>query len=124
MTWCLLTEVMIEEFADLGVYPRELGVLDMALKRPASRIYGAEVYGTIWEKAAAQTESLVTWKPMQANNQKAAWHALGIFMAANQHWIAATVHDAEAFCQAIESGSFSLADSAAWIESRSLPRAR
>jgi len=115
---------MLEEFADLGVYPRELGVLDMAFKRPASRIYGAEVYGTIWEKAAAQTESLITWKPMQAGNQKAAWHALAVFMAANQRWIAATEDDAEALCQSIESGAFSLADTASWIESRSLPRAR
>ena len=124
MTWCLLTDVMLEEFEDLGVYPRELGVLDMAFKRPASRVYGAEVYPTIWQKAAAQTESLITWKPMLDNNRKAAWHALNIFLAANQHWVAATRDDAEVFCQAIESGSLSLADAAAWIASRSLPRAR
>ena len=65
MTEYLALEDLLALTAELGVGPvRDLGLLESAVRRPATILWGRDAYTTINEKAAALLDSVVrnhTW---------------------------------------------------------------
>ena len=75
----LTLEDALSLIEDLAVGPvRDLGLLDSALHRPATMLWGHDAYATIDEKAAALLDSLVRNHPLVDGNKRRAAALLGI----------------------------------------------
>ncbi|MFD5868451.1 type II toxin-antitoxin system death-on-curing family toxin [Corynebacterium sp. NPDC060344] len=69
---------------DLGIGPVvDPGILDSALHRPRSVIYGEEVYGDIAAKAAVLLESIVRNHPLVDGNKRLGWLCVVVFCGLN-----------------------------------------
>ena len=65
---------------DLSVGPvRDLGLLDSAIYRPQSTLFGSEAYQSIDEKCAALLQSLVHNHPLVDGNKRLGWLATVVF---------------------------------------------
>ncbi|MFJ5833878.1 type II toxin-antitoxin system death-on-curing family toxin [Streptomyces sp. NPDC093089] len=78
---------------------RDYGLLDSALARPQSSVFGQDAYPDIWEKAAALMESLARNHGLVDGNKRIAWYATWVFLHVNGHPLdpAFDVDEAEAF---------------------------
>ncbi len=62
---------------------RDPGLLDSALLRPQSRMFGVEAYPDLFEKAAALLHSLVSNHPLVDGNKRLAWMCTVVFLDMN-----------------------------------------
>ncbi|MFP8884847.1 type II toxin-antitoxin system death-on-curing family toxin [Streptomyces mangrovi] len=62
---------------------RDLGLLDSALLRPQSQMFGIEAYPGLFEKAAALLHSLVSNHPLVDGNKRLAWMCTAVFLDMN-----------------------------------------
>ncbi|REK74176.1 type II toxin-antitoxin system death-on-curing family toxin [Paenibacillus paeoniae] len=62
---------------------KEVGLLESAVHRPQSSVFGEDAYPTIFEKAAALFESLGQNHPFHNANKRTAFTALVIFLRYN-----------------------------------------
>ena len=70
----------------LGVGPiRDIGLLDAALARPRSTVFGNDAYPTLDLKAAALLHSLAKSHPLVDGNKRLAWLATTVFLELNGH---------------------------------------
>jgi len=70
----------------LGVGPvRDIGLLDAALSRPRSTVFGNDAYPTLDLKAAALLHSLAKSHPLVDGNKRLAWLATTVFLELNDH---------------------------------------
>ncbi|MEV6953906.1 type II toxin-antitoxin system death-on-curing family toxin [Streptomyces sp. NPDC051183] len=78
---------------------RDYGLLDSALARPQSSVFGQDAYPDIWEKAAALMESLARNHGLVDGNKRIAWYAAWVFLHMNGHPLDADfdVDEAEQF---------------------------
>lgn len=89
----------------LGLVPRDRGLLAAAAARPATAVYGEELYSTVTAKAAAIMHSIVTTHPLVDGNKRLGWIALVVTLDIND--IRLDVDDDEAFAltMAVADGS-------------------
>jgi death on curing protein len=64
---------------------KEPALLDSAINRPQQTIFGKDAYPTIYEKAAALTESLAKNHPFHNANKRTALASLIIFLKLNHY---------------------------------------
>ena len=64
---------------------RDLGLLDSALARPRTVLFGVDAYPTLEEKAGALLHSLVINHPLVDGNKRLAWLATLVFLDLNDH---------------------------------------
>ena len=64
---------------------RDYGLLDSALARPQSSVFGQDAYPDIREKAAALMESLARNHGLIDGNKRLAWYATWVFLHLNGH---------------------------------------
>ncbi|MER5706748.1 Fic family protein [Streptomyces sp. NPDC002122] len=78
---------------------RDYGLLDSALARPQSSVFGQDAYPDIWQKAAALMESLARNHALVDGNKRIAWYATWVFLHMNGHPLdsAFDVDEAEIF---------------------------
>ena len=70
----------------LGIGPvRDIGLLDAALARPRSTVFGNDAYPTLALKAAALLQSLAKSHPLVDGNKRLAWLATTVFLELNGH---------------------------------------
>lgn len=70
----------------LGIGPvRDIGLLDAALGRPKSTVFGNDAYPTLALKAAALLHSLAKSHPLVDGNKRLAWLATTVFLELNGH---------------------------------------
>jgi len=70
----------------LGVGPvRDIGLLDAAMGRPRSTVFGTDAYPTLALKAAALLHSLAKSHPHVDGNKRLAWLATTVFLELNGH---------------------------------------
>jgi death-on-curing protein len=70
----------------LGIGPvRDIGLLDAALGRPRSTVFGNDAYPTLALKAAALLHSLAKSHPLVDGNKRLAWLATTVFLELNVH---------------------------------------
>jgi death-on-curing protein len=62
---------------------RDLGLLDSAVHRPRSEMFGQEAYPDLETKAAALLHSLAVNHPFVDGNKRVAWTATVVFLAYN-----------------------------------------
>ncbi|MEV5276064.1 Fic family protein [Streptomyces sp. NPDC051994] len=78
---------------------RDYGLLDSALARPQSSVFGQDAYPDVWQKAASLMESLARNHGLVDGNKRIAWYATWVFLHLNGHRLDAhfDVDEAERF---------------------------
>ncbi|AWZ05130.1 MULTISPECIES: Fic family protein [unclassified Streptomyces] len=96
---------------------RDYGLLDSALARPRSSVFGQDAYPDIWEKAAALMESLARNHSLVDGNKRIAWYATWVFLHVNGHPLDAgfDVDEAERFVLDVCQGSLDVPKIAAQL---------
>lgn len=81
-----LDEIILIAGRELGepVPIRDAGLLDSAIGRPASTVFGQDAYPTIWTKAAALLQSVVVNHALVDGNKRLGWMATVTFIALNR----------------------------------------
>ncbi|WP_372509879.1 type II toxin-antitoxin system death-on-curing family toxin [Nocardia amikacinitolerans] len=64
---------------------RDFGLLDSALARPQSSVFGQDAYPDVWQKAAALMESIARNHGLVDGNKRLAWYATWVFLHMNGH---------------------------------------
>jgi death on curing protein len=99
---------------------RDEGLLDSALARPLNLMaYGDPDWA---ELAASYGVGLAKNHPFVDGNKRAAFLAVGLFLALNGHRLVATQADATLTMLAVASGSLDEPGFAAWLRTHSRPR--
>ncbi|NLT26042.1 MAG: type II toxin-antitoxin system death-on-curing family toxin [Microbacteriaceae bacterium] len=84
MTVFLDLEIALELILRQDVGPiRDAGLLDAALQRPASTLFGADAYPDLAAKAAAMLESIVRNHSLVDGNERFGWFATMVFLDLN-----------------------------------------
>lgn len=76
-------EDAIQLVGAVGFYVKDLGLLDSALARPKTSIFGEDAYVTLELKGAALMHSVIKNHPMIDGNKRTAWILMVTFMALN-----------------------------------------
>jgi death-on-curing protein len=99
---------------------RDEGLLDSALARPLNLMaYGDPDWA---ELAASYGVGLAKNHPFVDGNKRAAFLAVGLFLALNGHRLVATQADATLTMLAVAAGSLDEPGFAAWLRTHSRPR--
>ena len=126
MTEYLTLEDLILLCRDLGdLAVRDLGLLHSAAERPATSLYGTEVYSTVHEKAAALMQSLTRNHALIDGNKRLGWLGTVVFYGLNGHELDAPDEDAYEFVISVSTGDVDISDMAvalaAWVRPPAAP---
>lgn len=105
----------------LGFYVKDAGLLDSALARPASEMFGVEAYPSIELKAAALHQSLVKNHPLVDGNKRTSWLLLNTFLELNDHELLMTTDEGMDFTLGVAEGRYELEAAAGIIRSHLRP---
>ncbi|GAB4048790.1 type II toxin-antitoxin system death-on-curing family toxin [Catellatospora paridis] len=85
-----MSEVYVPTYADvlaiadrLGVPVRDPGLVESAVARPRSTVFGADAYPDLWTKAAALLQSLSRNHPFVDGNKRIGWITATAFLTVN-----------------------------------------
>jgi death on curing protein len=103
-----LTPVHLATIAEraIGAPPavRDHGLLASAAERPGSTMFGADLYPTLLDKAAALLHSIARFHPLVDGNKRLAWLATYTFVTLNGAYVIATNDQAYELTMAVASG--------------------
>ncbi|WP_030923637.1 type II toxin-antitoxin system death-on-curing family toxin [Streptosporangium amethystogenes] len=90
---------------------RDLGLLEAALLRPRTSVFGQDAYPDLFTKAAALFHSIISSHPFVDGNKRAAWLTMYVFCAKNGAMIEPADEDeAYDFVIAVASGKLAEVD--------------
>ncbi|GGV12891.1 toxin Doc [Streptomyces litmocidini] len=118
MTYYLALPELLNLAARLGADEvRDYGLLDSALARPRSSVFGQDAYPDVWQKAAALMESLARNHGLVDGNKRIAWYATWVFLHLDGHPLDADfdVDEAEAFVLDVCQGALDVPEIAAQL---------
>jgi death-on-curing protein len=115
VTRYLTLESFVRETARIGFVVKDLGLLDSALARPRTSLFGEDAYPSLELKAAAMVESIILNHPMIDGNKRSSWFALNAFVLLNGFVISATQDEAFDFVLGVATKKLDLNQSARWI---------
>jgi len=109
----LRLEDLLQLASDLGdLVVRDLGLLEAAVQRPQTTLYGQEAYPGIPEKAAVLLESLTRNHALVDGNKRLAWLATVVFFELNGLSIDAPDDEAYELVIAVSTGATDYRDAA------------
>jgi death-on-curing protein len=109
-------EVYVRQIEKRGFVVRDLGLVQSALARPETSLFGEPAYPTIDLKGAALMESLAKNHPLFDGNKRSAWLGLNYFLELNNWELVATEDEAFKYILDVATSVIDLSQSAAWIE--------
>ena len=116
-----LDDLLAAAQASIGRTPevRDYGLLESALARPQTTVFGADAYPGIHEKAAALLHSLVRNHALVDGNKRLGWVAVRLFYVLNDLELRASHDDAFTFVMGVAAGEITEVDEmAAWLAPR------
>lgn len=116
-----LLDVVVTTLRGLGFHVRDLGLLDSALVRAQTRLYGQDAYPTLQLKAAAMVHSVINNHPMVDGNKRSAWVVLNFFLVLNNRQLRSSQDNAYEFIMSIAEKRIELEEIAAWLEDHMIP---
>lgn len=99
----------------LGFYVQDAGLLDSALARPASELFGVDAYPTLASKAAALHQSLIKNHALFDGNKRMAWILLNAFIELNGSELTMTTTEGMDFTLGVADGRYRLEQATALI---------
>jgi death-on-curing protein len=109
-------EVYVRQIEKRGFVVRDLGLVQSALARAETSLFGEPAYPTVDLKGAALMESLAKNQPLFDGNKRSAWLGLNYFLELNNWEIVATEEEAFTYILDVATSVIDLSQSAAWIE--------
>jgi len=77
------------------------GLLDLALDLPSQRLYGVELYPTVWDKAAVYLTEIIRLHVFEGANKRTAFLAAYSFLRLNGYELSLGDEEVEGLCLAI-----------------------
>lgn len=87
------------------VVVRDAGLLESALARPRTTVFGEDAYPSLHLKAAALLHSLARNHPLLDGNKRLAWAATAVFLGINGHRVVAGQDEVVDLVIAVAAGS-------------------
>lgn len=101
---------------------KDIGLLESAVKRPMTKIYGNEIYESLEEKIAALLQSLSLNMALVSGNKILAWAAIRTFARLNQRDLKVTASRAEQIINNLIGRQYDLVDTSkeikSWLKTR------
>jgi death-on-curing protein len=89
---------------------RDQGLLQSAIERPRTTVFGEDAYKTFPEKAAALMHSLARNHALVDGNKRISWAATRAFCLLNGYDIKMSVDDAEELVVGVAAGKYDVAE--------------
>jgi len=121
MTTFIDLEDALEVVAKLGFYVKEVGLLDSALARPKTSLFGEDAYGSLELKAAAMCHSLAKNHALVDGNKRTTWTLLVSFLFINGVKHNFTADEGMEFVLGIATDSITLEEAAKIILAHMVP---
>lgn len=115
MTQFLELEDAIELVARAGFYVKDLGLLDSALARPKTTLFGEDAYPELELKAAALVHSVIKNHPMVDGNKRTSWFLVNAFLYINDQYLEMTTEEGLEFTLGLATDDLNLKEAAAII---------
>jgi death on curing protein len=110
-----LHEIMIERFGGShGI--RDQHLLESALSRPFQTFDGADLYPSIYEKAASLIESMLVNHPFVDGNKRTGYSLLRIFLGINNYEITASIESRYEFVVSVAAGLWKFDQILDWVQ--------
>jgi death-on-curing protein len=104
-----------------GFYVKDLGLLDSALARPRTTLFGEDAYRTIELKGAAMMHSLIKNHPMVDGNKRTSWFMLTSFLFINGYHLEMSTDQALRLTLGLATDELNLDEAAAIIRDHLIP---
>lgn len=124
ITYLSLEDLLDAADAALGhpAQVRDYGLLESAVMRPATSVFGEDAYPGIHEKAAALLHSVVRNHPLIDGNKRLGWVATRLFYVLNELDLRAAEDDAFEFVMSVAAGqTVDVPEMARWLGARVAP---
>lgn len=108
-------EAALHNIKWLGFYVKDAGLLDSALSRPKTTLFGEYAYPFLQLMAAAMHQSLVKNHPLVDGNKRSSWLLLNVFLELNGQELRMTTEEGLDFTLGVAEGRYDLEASAAII---------
>ena len=108
-------EIFVTQLKRVGFHIRDLGLLESALVRPQTSLFGEDAYPTLELKAAVMVESIILNHPMVDGNKRSSWLALNLFVELNDFEIVATQDEVFDYVLDVANKRIDSEQSAEWI---------
>jgi death on curing protein len=108
-------ENAFQQLSRLGFMVKDAGLLDSALARPKTTVFGEFAYPSIELMAAAMHQSLVKNHPLMDGNKRTAWTLLVSFLLINDIVIEMTTDEGMDFTLGVAEGRYGLEEAAELI---------
>jgi death-on-curing protein len=115
VTHYLELEDALQQIAVAGFYVKDLGLLDSALARPKTTLFGEDAYPTLELKAAAMVHSIIKNHAMVDGNKRTSWFMLSSFLYINGYFVEMTADQGMEFTLGIATDKLTLAEAAEMI---------
>ena len=113
----LSLEAALQQIAISGFYVKDAGLLDSALARPQTSVFGEDAYPTLELKAAAMTHSVIKNHPMVDGNKRTSWFLLNAFLYINGYLLEMSTEVGLEFTLGVATDQLSLEEAAEKIRS-------
>ena len=107
----------LQQIAIAGFYVKDAGLLDSALARPQTSVFGEDAYPTLEVKAAAMTHSVIKNHPMVDGNKRTSWFLLNAFLYINGYLLEMSTEEGLEFTLGVATDQLSLEQAAEKIRS-------
>jgi death-on-curing protein len=108
-------EAALHNIKWLGFYVKDAGLLDSALSRPKTTLFGEYAYPSLELMAAAMHQSLVKNHPLVDGNKRCSWMLLNVFLELNGHELQMTTEEGLDFTLGVAETRYDLEAAAAII---------
>lgn len=122
MTAYLDLEDALQQISRAGFYVKDLGLLDSALARPRTSLFGEDAYLELELKAAALMHSLVKNDPLVDGNKRTSWVLLNSFLYINNFFIEMTTEQGLELTLGLATDAIDLASAAEFIQNHLVAR--
>ena len=121
MTSYLDLEDLLQIASRVGFYVRDVGLLDSALARPRTTLFGNDAYPTLHLKGAALMHSVIKNHAMVDGNKRTSWIALTAFLFINGYHLEMSADVAVELTLAVANDQITLEEAARVIEQHLVP---
>ena len=116
MTDYLTLEDALVIVAEAGFVVRDVGLLEAAIARPRTTVFGEDAYPDVDAKAAPLCESINRSHPLLDGNKRLSWIATKVFYRLNGYrLVASDVDDAERMILRVAAGDAEFTELAGWL---------
>jgi death on curing protein len=121
MTTFLELDDALEVVHALGFYVKEVGLLDSALARPKTSLFGEDAYPSLPLKAAAMSHSLIKNHALVDGNKRTTWALMVSFLFVNGYRHNFTTDEGYAWTLELATDAITIEQAAQSIEKHLIP---